>query len=67
MALDFPFALAFVAVDLTLEVVFPAVLAEAFPLDLLSFLSMDLTVGGSCRLSPARISLFALRIGIQQT
>jgi hypothetical protein len=67
IALAFPFALASVAVGFPLGVVFPVVLAEAFPLGLLSFLSMDLTVGGSCRLSPARISFFVLRMGIQQT
>src|SRR5258706_5347926 len=67
IALAFPFALALVAVDATLERIFPVALAGDFPLGFLSFLFIDLTVGGSCRLSPARMSFFVLRIGIQQT
>lgn len=33
----------------------------------LSFLSIEMIVGGNCIGSPARMSFFALRMGIQQT
>ena len=66
-ALAFPLGLVLVAVDSPLGRIFPVALAGDFLLGFLSFLSLDLTVGGSCRLSPARMSFFALRMGIQQT
>ena len=67
IALAFPFSLALAAVDSPLGWIFPGALAGVLPLGFFSFLSMDLTVGGSCRLSPARMSFLALRIGTQQT